>query len=117
MNQEILLPSRRSALKYPLLFAIEDSETFELGTLRVYLNLESYFMEMKRRIIPLLVERITLIMMISFIIYLITHRMITRHLSKIAQFTDSFKPDKLRHSIKLDRRTTGLFRPDEFDIS
>ena len=100
---------------YPLLFAIEDSETFELGTLRVYLNLESYFMEMKRRIIPLLVERIALIMMISFIIYLITHRMITRHLSKIAQFTDSFKPDKLRHSIRLDRKTTGLFRPDEFD--
>ncbi len=107
---------RSFSAEYPLLFDIEDSETFKLGTLKVYLNLESYFMEMKNRIMPLLVERIALIMMISFVIYLITHRMITRHLSKIAQFTNSFKPDQLSHSIKLDRKTAGFFRPDEFDF-
>lgn len=100
---------------YPLQYRTESNVSYPVGTLLVAANFDELREQIKDRISSILLENLLRTMLIALIMLFVTRAMITRHLSKIADFTDSVNLDRLDQALLLDRKQGKRFHPDELD--
>ena len=105
-----------SEKSFSLRHSSPDGSSIDLGTLTVRTNLESLLVELKDRILIVLLEQVLLILFLSIAIFVHIQRTITRHLTHFAQYANNINLRRLSQHLKLNRPSKSIFRPDEFDI-
>ncbi|NOR25108.1 MAG: hypothetical protein GQ542_12105, partial [Desulforhopalus sp.] len=99
---------------FPLRYQTADGETYEIGTLTVVANLDGLYSRLGERIAGILAENVLRIFLITLFMLFLTRSIVTRHLSKIASYSDKVNLVQLEE-LTLERSAGKWFRPDEFD--
>ncbi len=89
-------------------------ELRELGTLRVAISLDNIERELRQEAIGVLASNALRIFLVAIFIFLLFHRLVTRHLANIAEQMGAADPTSQLLPLKLTRRR-GL-SPDELDV-
>jgi putative nucleotidyltransferase with HDIG domain len=107
--------TRRDIVRtFPLRYQVADGKTYEIGTLTVAVNLDGLYSRLGERIMGILAENVLRIFLITLFMLFLTQSIITRHLSKIASYSDKVNLVQLEE-LTLERNAGKWFRPDEFD--
>ncbi len=89
--------------------------TIHIAKLRVTASLEGVHQRLWAKAWIILVSNAVQIFLASFFIFLIIQFLITRHITRMAQYTQELDLDKLDRELVLDRRTYEPSKPDELD--
>jgi signal transduction histidine kinase/CheY-like chemotaxis protein len=102
--------------EFPLVHRSSQGEEKAFGTLLVAANLDGVYSRLLRRGLGILLENIVLVFFISVIIFFLTEFTITRHLARIADYTNRVDLNSLNQSFVLDRHKRKNASNDEFDV-
>ena len=89
--------------------------TIHIAKLRVTAGLEGVSQRLWAKAWIILVSNAVQIFLASFFIFLIIQFLITRHITRMAQYTQELDLNKLDQELLLDRRTDKAHKPDELD--
>jgi len=89
--------------------------TLQAAKLRVTASLEGVYQRLWTRALIILASNAGKTFLASFCIFLIIQFLITRHVTKIAKYTQLLNLDKLDQELLLDRRTHKSSQSDELD--
>ena len=99
-------------LQYPDLLP---GGTLQAATLRVTVSLEEVYQRLWAKALIVLASNAVKMFLASFCIFLIIQFLITRHIIKMARYTQKLEMDKLDKELVLDRKTDKSSEPDELD--
>ncbi len=111
-NPEISYPISK---EYKLQYQKTADQIFYVGTLLVKASLAQTYHRLKERAGIILLTNGTGLIMVAFCILLIFEFAVTRHLVKMADFTNKLDINELDQELNLDRRAGKVLRPDELD--
>lgn len=101
--------------EFSLKYSSAPEGTLRTGTLRVSASLEGVYQRLWKKTLIILASNAVKMFLASFCIFLIIQFLITRHITKIASYTQKLEPDKLDKELVLDRKTDKSSEPDELD--
>ncbi len=90
------------------------SDLISLGSLRVVASLEHVFYKLFNKIFVIFFTQLVKTFCVSFLIYLVIQKIVTRHLIKITKYLKNFNVENRPRELRLDRNDTDS--PDELDI-
>lgn len=100
---------------YPLTQA-HRGETTTIGGLTVVVDMEGVYQRLLDKFwVILITNGIKTFLVAGFMLWLF-HRLVTRHLHRIAEFASRLGPDNLNERLTLDRPAHPKDKPDEFDL-
>lgn len=102
-----------SAKDFPLTYR-EGNQTFNLGTLHVELSADDIFTQIKERSLGRILFISITLGLSSLFILMLFQRWVTRHLEKMAEFTQRMNLNELNTQLVLDRNTNKI--ADELDL-
>jgi len=88
---------------------------YPVGTLLVVGNFDKLYERTLEKAVVVIVTNAVKVFFASFCIMMIFQSLITRHLIRIAKFTQQMELKKQYVSLTLDRKKASSFKPDEFD--
>jgi putative nucleotidyltransferase with HDIG domain len=100
---------------FPLLYRTATGRTYEVGFLTVAVNLDGLYYRLKNRIAGIFAENVLRIFFITLFMLFLAQTVVTRHLTKIASYTDDVNLIQFEHELTLNRKPGKLLRPDELD--
>ena len=100
---------------FPMIFKLSSGFTQDIGVLNVAANLDGLRSQLSHRATDILFENLIRTLLIALFMFFLAQSAITRHLRKIATYTDNVSLDRLDQSLSLDRQESKRFRPDELD--
>lgn len=102
--------TRRFALDYPYRGKVRD-----IGELKVVAGLSGVYQRLIDRIWIILVSNGIKTFLVAIFIYYIFAKLVTRHLTKLADFAGGYTIENLDKPLTLDREVPGDKKGDEFD--
>ena len=100
---------------YALVFNASTGFPEDIGRLNVAANLDSLHNHLGYRASEILIENLIRTLLIALFMLFLAQSAITRHLRKIASYTDNVNLDRLDQPLSLERNNNNRFRPDELD--
>ncbi|MCP3933671.1 MAG: PAS domain-containing protein, partial [Bacteroidetes bacterium] len=88
---------------------------YPVGTLMVVGNFDKLYERTLEKAVVVIATNAVKVFFASFCIMMIFQSLITRHLIRIAKFTQQMELKKQYVSLTLDRKAGSSFKPDEFD--
>ncbi|WP_036230846.1 sensor histidine kinase, partial [Marinobacterium jannaschii] len=103
--------SARLERSYPLSHTTEQGRTYPLGTLRLVITLEEIIHRLEERVALILTTQGIKTFLVSIFILTIFNRLVTQHLSRMAQYARQLTLNDLRQTLTLKRKRRST--PDE----
>ncbi len=101
--------------RYPMIYTHRGRDT-KIGTLTVVASLEGVYQRLVDRVWVILVSNAIKIFLVAGFILFIFHTLITRHLIRIADFTQALDIRHLDRSLDLGRKGNHEGKADELDL-
>lgn len=101
--------------EYPLVYVNPAGEKRHLGTLVVNASLEEIYQRLWARLLTIFATNLVKTFLVSACILAVLYFMITRHLIKMARFTEDLIPGVQSHPLKLNRKSRETDKPDELE--
>jgi len=101
--------------EYPLEYFNPSGEKRHMGTLVVMASLEDVYRRLWSRVMTILATNMIKTFLASICILAIIYLLITRHLTRLANFTKHMVPGKQNRLLTLDRPTRETDKPDELE--
>ncbi len=100
---------------YPLVFDDPDGQ-FTVGHMRISASLEPVFNRLYKKIFVIFFTQFLKTVLVSSLIFLAIHHLLTRHLGKITRFLRDLDVRKSKTRLQLDRPASPPEHQDELDV-
>ncbi len=115
-NVRVEVDVRRDIVhEFPLEYHLVSDKTISCGTLTVIASLKGAYQRLWERIFIVLVTNAIRMLLAAFCILLVIKFLITRHLIKMAKYTQKLDLNKLDSHLALNRRVSKSSQSDELD--
>jgi len=95
-------PTKILSQEYPLVYIFRN-QMVNLGNLQIEATLENAFLRLRSRVVLILLTQGIKTFLVSLFIFLIFHLLISRHLSRMANYSKKLDLDSLDDQLTLDR--------------
>ena len=105
-----------SVWEYPLIHTSREGTETLIGTLKVYVSYRGLYGSIWQNASFILIENIVILLLLSIMMFLLVEKTITRHINRIAYFTNGISLSDLDTRLILDRKELSTKNEDEFQV-